>query len=208
MRRILLTAILTVVTTATLLTGIAAAEKDPPSDSVIGQGTYLAGITAERGFYIQAFSDPLGQDAYGYAELGSTPTQPGLIRGPVTCLFTAGKTATIGGRLIVPIQISGITYTHYSFQVVDTSPAVPGPDLISSPIIWGNILTPELEATFCRGHWVPATRPVTSGGLTVTDAVCDKKLDVKKDGELKCKENKNSAAPAPTAAFSTTMVDH
>jgi hypothetical protein len=199
MRRTLLTLISAVLALA-VLPAVASAKKDPPGDSAVGQGTIGTGAL-ERTFDFDAFSDPLGQNAHGHAELFSTATQVSNIRGPVNCLEVTGKTAIIGGKLDEPREIGGLLFTQYSFQVVDGDSATPGPDLIGFATVHSGF---EGVEHYCLANILAATTPITSGEITVHDAVCDKKLDVKKDGEIKCKESKEGPAPLPTGASVAT----
>lgn len=176
-----------------LLPGVAAAKRDPGQDSAIGHGWSGAPTST---FDFEAFSDPIGRNATGYAAFG------GILRtleGPVTCLSVVGSVANVGIELTQPVVIGGLTYTHLTFQVIDSDPATVAPDLLSVPIVWA-FADP---ATVCNFHYVAATRPVT-GEIEVNDAVCDR-LDFKKDGELKCKDKKNDESMPPVGVIAAPL---
>ena len=176
-----------------LLPGAAAAKQDPGQDSAIGHGWSLAPTSTVD---FEAFSDPIGQNATGYAAFGGTLR---TFEGPVTCLSVVGPVANVGIELTQPFVIGGLTYTHMTFQVIDSDPATVAPDLLSSFIVWA-FADP---ATFCQFHFVAATRPVT-GEIEVHDAVCDK-LDFTTDGELKCKDKKNDQSTPPVGVVAAPL---
>jgi hypothetical protein len=182
--RTLLRSIVVAVLTAAIFPAGVGAKQDPPRDYAFGEGTYVT----TGSFDFDASSDPLGGEASGHATV-SGPAR--TLAGSVTCLVVTGPNATIGYELAEPVVINTIAFTHATFEVVDSDPAT-GPDFISSPILWAAPGSPTIGTAICASHFLAPIHPAT-GEITVHDAVCDK-LDVKNDGDIKCKDKKNTDA--------------
>jgi hypothetical protein len=130
----------------------------PSEDSVTGSGTlrFVGGAPEEDDYFSFAFdahSGPSGENPSGTAGLWIT-TDPDIgARGPVTCLVVQGKRAAIGIANDATIFHEGTV-----FEVTDD------PDTLTFSFV------NPAPTTDCSSGVTRFTYPITSGGITITDA--------------------------------------